>query len=206
MAWPMNSKPTADLHLRSSGSTAGSILATIPKGAAISVTGQAVNGWYPVTYGTKTGWVSGAYLGAMTAPPVTTPTPTTPTPIPHTQSGSNPFYSSGSTYGSSQNWYSTPLVKDSMSAQNPQGEYEKFVTDAGFGGVNRLGNAARSLYDRAQAGYAGASLNNPDLSFRSYLTDMLGPAFLKNQIAAMTPSQLGEQYQAYSPRVRWVTR
>ena len=59
MAWPMTSKPTDNLNLRSAGNTGGSVLATIPKGTAITVTGQAVNGWYPVTYNGKTGWVKG---------------------------------------------------------------------------------------------------------------------------------------------------
>lgn len=197
----------SNLNLRASGSTSSNVLTVIPKGASVNVTGPAVNGWYPVSYNGKTGWASAAYFNPLTSPPVTTPsTDPIPAPIPHTQAGSNPFYSPGSTYGGTQNWYDTPFVTDSMSAQNPQGEYEKWITDQGFGGVNRIGGAARNLYERAQSGFSGASLNNPNLSFRSYLNDMLGPNFLQTQINSMTDQQLGNNTAAYSPRIRWVTR
>ncbi len=66
----------ANLNLRSSASTKGSILTTIPKGK--SVTYVSKNGsWFKVTYGGKTGWVSSSYLkAASTAKPVNnTPTP-----------------------------------------------------------------------------------------------------------------------------------
>ena len=208
MAWPMTGTTKDDLRIRSAGNTNASILTVIPKGASVTVTGEKVNGWYPVTYGGKSGWASAAWFNPLTAsPPVTTPsTPPTPAPIPHTQGGSNPFLNPDSTYGSNQNWYNTPFVKDNLSPQNPQGEFERYLSKAGMGGLDRIGQAARSLYDRTQTGYAGASLNNPDLSYRAYLNDMLGANFLRNQIAGMSAMQRGEQWGAYSPRVRWVTR
>lgn len=207
MAWPMTGTTKDALRIRSAGNTNASILTVIPKGAAVSVTGEKVNGWYPVSYGGKTGWASAAWFNPLTSPPVGTPsTPATPAPIPHTGGGSNPFYNPNSTYNGTQNWYETPFVKNNLSPQNPQGEFERYLSKAGMGGLDRVGQAARSLYDRTQAGYSAASLNNPDISFRSYLNDTLGSTFLRDQIAGMSASQKGEQWGAYSPRVRWVTR
>lgn len=50
---------TTNLNLRTGAGTGNSIITTIPKGATVTVTGDA---WYPVTYGEQSGWVSGKYL------------------------------------------------------------------------------------------------------------------------------------------------
>lgn len=49
------------VKLRSSGSTKGKILLSIPKGKTVKATGKS-GGWYKVTYGGKTGWVSSSYV------------------------------------------------------------------------------------------------------------------------------------------------
>lgn len=55
---------TAKLNLRKGASTSTASLALIPKGTTLSVT--KVNGkWHQVTYKSKTGWVSGDYLKAV---------------------------------------------------------------------------------------------------------------------------------------------
>lgn len=215
MAWPATTTtntPGSTLNFRSGPSTTQSVIGSIPNGTSITLTGDAQNGWYPVTYNGQSGWVSATYVNApapTTPPPTTTPPPpsTSPAPppaIPHTQEGSNPFYSPGSTYGSYQNWYTTPLV--SQNTNNFDAEYEKFVTDSGFGGVNRIGDTARSLIDRAKSGYTAAQMNNPGLTGRGYLNEMLGPNFLQNAINAMTPQQRGESYALNAPRSRWTPR
>lgn len=51
---------TDDVKLRSSGDY--SIITTIPAGTAVTVTGDAGNGWYSVTYNGQTGVVSSVYL------------------------------------------------------------------------------------------------------------------------------------------------
>lgn len=54
---------TADsLRLRSEASTGSSTLAQAPKGATVTVEEDAGNGWYKVTYGDKTGYMSGEWL------------------------------------------------------------------------------------------------------------------------------------------------
>lgn len=54
-------KTTANLNVRTTNSSKGKMVITIPKGK--QVTSQEVkNGWHKVTYNKKTGWVSGSYL------------------------------------------------------------------------------------------------------------------------------------------------
>ena len=54
---------TADsLRLRSAASTSASTIAQAPKGSTVTVEEDAGNGWYKVTYGSKTGYMSGEWL------------------------------------------------------------------------------------------------------------------------------------------------
>lgn len=78
-------KTTVNLNLRTSNSTKGRILLTIPKGKTVTVI--KVNGsWSQVKYGTKIGYVANTYLkstGATTSPMPTVPsTPSTPSTPP----------------------------------------------------------------------------------------------------------------------------
>ena len=51
-----------NLNMRSQASTSSSIIAKIPAGATISVTGDAVGGFYPVKYNGQTGYASADYI------------------------------------------------------------------------------------------------------------------------------------------------
>lgn len=53
---------TANLNMRSSASTKGKVVATIPKGTKVQAKSQASNGWFQVVYESKTGWVSNKYV------------------------------------------------------------------------------------------------------------------------------------------------
>lgn len=54
---------TADsLRLRGEASTSSATVAQAPKGAQVTVEEDAGNGWYKVTYGSQTGYMSGAWL------------------------------------------------------------------------------------------------------------------------------------------------
>ncbi|MEE1620491.1 D-alanyl-D-alanine carboxypeptidase family protein [Zafaria sp. J156] len=53
---------TANLNMRSGPGTGHRIVTTLSKGTRVTVTGAARNGWHPVKYGTRTGWMSGKYL------------------------------------------------------------------------------------------------------------------------------------------------
>ena len=195
-----------NLHLRSGPGTGSSVIYTIPGQTSLSITGIPNNGWYPVTVNGKSGYVSGQYLKNISpysagGGPVTTPS-TPPEPIPTADQMSNPFYKPTSTYGSTQNWYDTPIVKQSAGFD---AEYEKYLTDQGFGGLNRKGDFGRSLVDRAKSGFASAQLNNPALTNRQYLAG-LGGDFLAKARAAATPQQRGDQYGIMAPRARWTSR
>lgn len=51
---------TGNLNLRDKASTGGKILTTIPKGKTVTILSEKdANGWYKVSYGGKTGYVSG---------------------------------------------------------------------------------------------------------------------------------------------------
>jgi len=64
---------TADgVHLRTAPSTTASVLATLPPGRLVRITGDPTSdNWYPVQAAEGTGWVDGAYLQA--APPNSSP-------------------------------------------------------------------------------------------------------------------------------------
>ena len=54
------------LHLRTGPSTNYAIILTMPYGAIVNVIASS-SGWYRVTYGSHTGWSSGAYLATVTS-------------------------------------------------------------------------------------------------------------------------------------------
>lgn len=53
---------TDSLRLRSAGNTDGTILTTLSAGTTLEVTGAAIDGWYPVTYASYTGYVAAEYV------------------------------------------------------------------------------------------------------------------------------------------------
>ncbi len=171
-----SAKTTTNLNLRSGPGTGSSILYTIPGQTSITLTGIPNNGWYPVTVNGKSGYVSGKYLTGI----------------------------SEYTSGTGTNTGTPPQVEPTPTA-GFDAEYEKYLTDQGFGGLNRRGDFGRSLVDRAKSGYAAAQLNNPALTNRQYLNG-LGGDFLAKARAAATPQQRGEQYGIMAPRARWTSR
>lgn len=67
-----------ELNLRSGAGTGYSKVTVIPYASVLTVTGNAQNGWYPVKYNGKSGYVSGKYLQSS-KPKVTTTVVTTTT-------------------------------------------------------------------------------------------------------------------------------
>ncbi len=65
-----------ELNLRSGAGTGYSKVTVIPYASAVTVTGSAQNGWYPVKYNGKSGYVSGKYLQSS-KPKITTTVITT---------------------------------------------------------------------------------------------------------------------------------
>ena len=63
----------AQLRVRSTPSTNGSVLGTLTSGASVTVTGVCSNGWMRIGYAGKTGYVAGEYLvpkGSAPAPSI----------------------------------------------------------------------------------------------------------------------------------------
>ncbi|HTE85931.1 MAG TPA: SH3 domain-containing protein, partial [Dehalococcoidia bacterium] len=53
------------LNLRSGPSTQAQVLAVVPLGSVLTLSGDPTgDGWYPVTFGSASGWAYGAYLTA----------------------------------------------------------------------------------------------------------------------------------------------
>jgi hypothetical protein len=102
------------------------------------------------------------------------------------------WFDPNSTYGSSQNWWSTPLVKDFLSPDVPQGEFMAYLSNNGLGGFDRKSQFGQSLYGKTQSGYQAAILNNPGLSYRDYLNTHLGGNAFGDAYNAATPEQRGE--------------
>ena len=116
----------------------------------------------------------------------------------------NPFWSGGSYGGFNpitglpQDWYDTPL---SQQADLPYGEFERFLSNQGFGGFDNRSQWARSMYNRSSSGYDAAQLSNPDLTYRDYLNTLTGQ--LDDAWASLTPDQRGISTPGQTRWVRW---
>lgn len=81
---------TTNLNLRSGASTKHKHLVTIPKGKEIKYISKSGT-WFKVSYGTKTGWVSSAYVKKTTVAVQPAPTPVAkPAPTPAPKAPSTP--------------------------------------------------------------------------------------------------------------------
>lgn len=189
MAWSnVSSTTTADLNIRSGQGTSFGSLGVIPKGKAVTITGPAVSGWYPVTYNGITGWSKASYFNAVPAQPVPG------------VSSSTPFYDPNSAYGNKLgNQSNAPIVTDK---QEWQPELTRWSTMQGYGGFGKVAqNVMGNLEPKLQQGYGAARLNNPGLKERDYFNS-LGTGFIKNAAARMTPGQLGDSWGTKNPLVR----
>ncbi len=57
-----NASTTTSLNLRTTASLSGGIVTVIPSGGRVQVTGSSQNGFYPLKYGSNSGWASGNFL------------------------------------------------------------------------------------------------------------------------------------------------
>jgi len=114
---------TTALNLRAGPSTGDAVLAVMPAGVSVGITGGAQNGFYPVSYNGTAGWAFGTYL-ALGGAPAPSPTPSTPPTAGGSgitwPFGSGPWYISQGYNGSShynsgssyQYYYSFDLARD----------------------------------------------------------------------------------------------
>ncbi len=66
---------TANLNLRSGPSTTTTVLALMPTGSQLTITGAETSGFYPVTFGSISGYASSRYITTTAPGPTPTPTP-----------------------------------------------------------------------------------------------------------------------------------
>lgn len=67
---------TDALNLRAGAGTSYTVLAVMPRGATVTLTGRSANGFYQVSWGGHTGWASGDYLRlSSSVPPNPAPQP-----------------------------------------------------------------------------------------------------------------------------------
>lgn len=120
----------------------------------------------------------------------------------------NIWYDPSSTYGSSQNWLTTPFVEQFVDEQVPQGTFFAYLTGQGLGGFDRASQFGQSLYGKSRTGYQAAQRNNPGLTYRAYLDQFLGPNAIQDQYLGATPEQRGEGGAArqYAGRARFIGR
>lgn len=69
----MRATATDRLNLRAGPNTSSQVLAVIPAGGVVTLTGQSSNGFRSVSYNGISGWAFEAYLGMGTPPPPPTP-------------------------------------------------------------------------------------------------------------------------------------
>jgi len=119
----------------------------------------------------------------------------------------NTFWNPNSWYGGTnpstgnpQDWYNTPLVRDDLSQELPYGEYERFLTDSGFAGFDRMGEWGRQNYNRTKSGYDAAQLSNPNLSYRDYLQTL--PNF-NDLYASLSGAARGDNTPGQTRRIMW---
>lgn len=119
----------------------------------------------------------------------------------------NPFWRPGNWYGGTnvitgapQDWYNTEYSR--LDSTLNRGEYERFLTEQGFGGFDRTSTLARRLEGRADTGYQAAQLSNPDLSYRDYLNTLEG-GWLNDAIAQMSAAARGDNTPGQTRRILW---
>lgn len=77
---------TDDLNMRTGAGLGNPVLLVIPRGATVTLTGQASNGYLQVTYSGRTGWSAQDWLRVSSGSvPVPTPTPTPAPPVTSTK-------------------------------------------------------------------------------------------------------------------------
>lgn len=122
---------TADLNLRSGASTSTSVVAVIPSGGAVTLTGQSQAGFYSASYNGSTGWAYSSYLTTSA------PAPSAPSPVPDNNNGNGSdasdivgiIYAAADRYGQSREDMLRVARCESVldpNAVNPAGSYGLF--------------------------------------------------------------------------------
>jgi hypothetical protein len=115
----------------------------------------------------------------------------------------SPWFNSG-TYGGSQNWDTTPFVKQFLDPEIPRGVYHSYLSGQGLGGLDRRSQWSQNQYANTQTGYQSALRERPDLSYLDYLGTQFGNNGMQNMWLGMAPEQRGEQPGRWQPNTRMI--
>lgn len=112
---------TTDLNLRASASTSSAVLAVIPAGGVVTLTGNSQSGFRSVTFNGTAGWAYADYLrtGGSTAPPPTAVATATAAPTQAPSTGTGPTGTYFAT--TSLNLRATPSTSASVLTVMPSG-------------------------------------------------------------------------------------
>jgi hypothetical protein len=116
----------------------------------------------------------------------------------------NAWYTPGAGYGGGQDWQSTPFVRDFLDPEIPRGVYHSFLSNQGFGGMDRRSQWGQAQYNNSQTGYQSALRENPALSYLDYLGQQFGGTGLGTMWAGLAPEQRGESPGRWSPQTRFI--
>lgn len=168
------------LNLRSGPGTTYDVVAVMPNGAVVTISGAASDNWLPVTYTDKSGWADSAYLSQPQAAAATTPTP------PATASSAPASPPTGSSSGTQT---ATVLPTDGLNQRSSAG------TSSTVLGV-LPGGAAVTLLGSPVNGWVQVSYNGTSgWVDASYLamggTSAAGPAITANAGSSSAAASLG---------------
>jgi hypothetical protein len=121
----------------------------------------------------------------------------------------SPWYTPGgpagnTKYGGVQDWTQTPFVREFLDPEVPRGVYHSFLSNQGFGGLDRRSTWAQNQYQNTNTGYQSALRERPDLRYSDYLTSQFGGTGLGNIWAGLAPEQRGENPTRWSPNTRLI--
>jgi hypothetical protein len=119
--------------------------------------------------------------------------------------GRNPFYNQDSDYWRGQEFplgMNMPETNWRVGELQPLGAWTARLGELGFGGLDPRGQWGRSIYNRAQEGYAAAQRRNPILNWQDYLTTLDIPGMY----AGLGPEEKGYQDQQFGGPARWQRR
>lgn len=120
------------------------------------------------------------------------------------------FFNPGSDYGAnngqSNGWFDTP-ISGNILEQNPGAAFSFYLQRLGLADNDQAFNKwAYNQQPRFERGYQQASVINPLLTIRDYMSSLPGADALRAEFERQSPMARGERYGNYAPGARWIIR
>jgi hypothetical protein len=131
--------------------------------------------------------------------------PTFPPNQPAPSQAGSMFYQPGQ-YGATQDWFNTPISQQ-MREENQNLAYGYYGNQQGIANNDSAFNQwFYKQFPKFQQSYGMASMENPLLTVDEFLKTLPSYAQLQGQYQMQSPTARGEQFNNYSPTVRWMNR